>query len=206
MILEDLKYALLNLYGSDEANPFLEHFYMSEGKLIATCRNITLEGHENGIDVFFDNSLHLPPKQLEYLNKENTLKTFQSPSSAIEYFHYLIRASKDVRFEMYHYFISKLQEIGIEYESWSFYYTNNESLERLIVNSGISNIKKNKKKLNFNIHIMFFKNNACQMTFFPENPLWNEGKVCPETQIDKILNYVKKLNFESYDDIPLNET
>ncbi|MEZ4884907.1 MAG: hypothetical protein R3E32_09295 [Chitinophagales bacterium] len=206
MILEDLKYALLNLYCSDGINPFLEHFYMSENKLLATCRNVILEGRENGIDVFFDNSLYLPPNRLEYLNKENTLKTFQSPCSAIEYLHYLIRATKDVRFEMYHYFIYKLQEIGIEYESWSFYYTNNESLEQLIVNSGISNIKKNKKKLNFNIHIMFFKNNTCQMTFLPEEPLWNEGKACPDTYINNIIYYMKKLNVHHYDDIPLNET
>ncbi len=207
MILEELKYALINLNCSDELTlkPFLEHFYMKEGVLIAKVRNVILEGTENEIVVLFDNNSYLYPERLEFLNKENTIKTFQNHYSAIEYLKYLVRATKDVRFEMFHYFQYKLKEIGFEYESWGFCYTNNESLEKLIVNFSLGNIIKNGNKMNFSIHIRFFKNKTCILTYHPEKPLWDEGKICPERQLDKILNFVKKLNVIHYDDIPLNE-
>lgn len=205
MNLEDLKYTLLNLYCSDGANPLLEHFYMDEGKIVAKCRNVVLEGRENEIDVYFDNSSYLYPKKLEYLNRENTLKTFQASHSAIEYLHYLIRATKDVRFELFHYFLFKIQEIKIEYKSWSFYYTNNKNLDQLIINLGIGKITIKGKVLNFDFHIMFFKSGTCQLTFHPEKPVWDEGKVCPETQIDSIIDFITNITDYYYEAIPLNE-
>ncbi len=193
-MLEELKYALINLNCSNELtlNLFLDNFYMKSGVLIAKVKNVILEGTENEIVVFFDDNSYLYPDRLEFLNKENTIKTFKNPYSAIEYLKNLVRATKDVRFEMFHYFQYKLKEIGFEYESWGFYYTNNESLEKLIVHFSLGDIKKNGNKLELGIHIRFFKNQTCILTYHPEKPLWDEGKICLERQLDKILNFVNK--------------
>ena len=206
MIFEELKLALLNLYCSDNTDPFFEHFWMLEDKVFATTNNVMIVGDETNIVVYFDENLHSPIKPLQYLSKDNTSKEFQTSYSAIEYFKYLLRATKDVRFELYHYFLSMLKKMGIKYSSRSFRYTNNEKLECLVLNLNLSVYEIDKLNVNLFIHIKFFINNTCEMIFIPEEPLWNEGKVCPETQIDRILHYIKALNAYNYKDIPLNET
>lgn len=206
MHIENLKVTLFNLYCSAGVNPFFESFYAQNGKIIAVNRNVHIEANEKEINVFFDESLYLYPKGIQYLTKENTYKTFQSISFALEYFQYIVRATNDIRFEVYHYFLYKLQKNGIINGSWDFHYTNNENMESMILNLGIFDLMKGDKKLYFNIEILFFKENMCKMKFIPEKPTWNEGKVCPKSDVDEIIEYICNLKVNNYEDIPLIES
>lgn len=206
MHIENLKVKLFNLYCSAGVNPFFESFYAQNGKIIAVNRNVHIEANEKEINVFFDESLYLYPKGIQYLTKENTYKTFQSISFALEYFQYIVRATNDIRFEVYHYFLYKLQKNGIINGSWDFHYTNNENMESMILNLGIFDLMKGDKKLYFNIEILFFKENMCKMKFIPEKPTWNEGKVCPKSDVDEIIEYICNLKVNNYEDIPLIES
>ncbi|WP_426482396.1 hypothetical protein [Chryseobacterium sp. R2ACT005] len=206
MDFENLKITLFNLYCSTGVNPFFEFLYVQNGKIIAKNRNVCIEGNEKEIIVFFDESLYLYPKKILYLKKENTYKTFQSINFALEYFQYLIRATNDIRFELYHYFLYRLQKNGITNDSWNFHYTNNENMESIILNLSIFGLTKGDKKLFFNIEVLFFKENMCKLRFIPEQPAWNEGKTCPETDVDKIIAYVLNLRVDNYKDIPLIES
>jgi hypothetical protein len=207
--MEYLKCALLNLYWSKAPHGFFERFNTEGNELFAKHGNVVLKGCDDQIDVFFENPSENSRRRWEYLTPENTFKRFQSPPAALEYLHYLIRATNDVRFEMYHYFIFKLQEIGMEYKYWSFdytYYYGKVDLEHLIVNTGVGDLKKKGLELNFSIQIELFKNNTCQLIFVSPEPLWNEAKICPETQLHKVLDYVQNLNVCEYDEIPIEET
>lgn len=108
MHIENLKMTLFNLYCSNGATPFFEFLSVENGRIIAKNRNVYIEGNEKEIIVSFDESLYLYPEGKQYLTKENTYKTFQSIDFALEYFQYIIRATNDIRFELYHYFLYKL--------------------------------------------------------------------------------------------------
>ena len=206
MHIENLKVTLFNLYCSNGANPFFEFLSVEDGRVIAKNRNVYIEGNGEEIIVFFDENLYLYPKKSQYLTKDNTYKTFQTISFALEYFQYIVRATNDIRFELYHYFLYKLQKIGIVNDSWNFHYTNNENMENMIINLGIFNLIKYNKKLYFNIEILFFKENTCKLSFIPEKPLWNERKICPERDVDEIIEYINNLTAYNYEDIPLIES
>jgi hypothetical protein len=103
----------------------------------------------------------------------------------------------------------KLQEIGMEYKSWDFHYTcfhGKPDLEHLILNTGVADIKKKGLELDFSIQIQLYKNNTCLLYFVSPDVLWNEGKICPGTQLHKALDYVQNLNVGKYDEIPIEET
>lgn len=202
-MIEELKYTLLNLY-SVELGCF-ERFNINNDYIKVLYNNIWIEGYEDKIVIYFDESLYFYPKTLQYLTKKNTLKIFTKVSVAMEYLHYLLRATKDVRFELYHYFLFKLKEIKFEYTSSYFSFTNNQSLETLVINFSISDIKFNNKTLNYTIHTYFFKDNVCELSFHPKNSLWGEGKICPEIEVNKILWYLENISFYEYGDIPLKE-
>lgn len=155
MHIENLKMTLFNLYCNNGVNPFFESLYFQNGKIIAVDRNVHIEGDEKEIIVFFDESLYLHPG-IQYLTKDNTYKTFQSINFALEYFKYIVKAANDIRFELYHYFLYKLQKNGIINRSWDFHYTNNENMESVILNLSIFDLIKGNKKLYFNIEILFF--------------------------------------------------
>lgn len=69
----------------------------------------------------------------------------------------------------------------------------------------ICDLMLNEKALKYNFNFIASKYNACKLEFFPEKPLWNEHKLCPERTVDDIINYIKNLNVYHYDDIPLKE-
>lgn len=207
--MENLKYALFNLHYSKGGYGFFGDFYTKGNELFAKHVNVTLKAYDDQIDVFFENPSDRYSRRCDYLTRENTFKRFQSPHAAIEYLHYLIRATNDVRFEMYHYFMFKLQEIGIEYNYWTFdysFYYGKLDLEHLIVTIAVSDLKKKGLELNFAIHIQLYKNNTCLLYFVAPEVLWNEGKVCPETQLHQALDYLQNLNCCEYDKIPIEET
>ncbi len=206
MLIEKLKVTLFNLYCSTGANPFFESLYIQNGKITAVNKNVHIEGNEEEIIVFFDESLYLYPKGMQYLTKDNTYKTFQSINFALEYFQYIVRAINDIRFELYHYFLYKLQKNGIKNGSWDFHYTNNENMESMILNLSIFDLIKADEKLYFNIEILFFKENKCKMRFIPVKPAWNEGKLCPKRDVNEIIEYILNLEANNYDDIPLIES
>ncbi|MEN4762901.1 hypothetical protein ABEG63_21475 [Chryseobacterium sp. C39-AII1] len=206
MDIENLKMTLFNLYCSTGISPFFDSLSFDNGKITAKNRNVCIEGNEEEIIVFFDENLYLYPKKLQYLTKDNTYKTFQTINFALEYFQYIVRATNDMRFELYHYFLYELQKVGITNDSWNFHYTNNENMENMIINLGIFNLRKFNKKLFFNIEILFFKENVCKLSFIPEKPLWNEGKICPQRDVDKIIEYILNLKVDNYEDIPLIES
>lgn len=207
MMLEELKYVLLNLHNKNLVSGFSQFTIKDSAIRIIYC-DIIVEGYEDKVLVYYDNDTTIMGvyKRLQYLNKENTLRIFENVSIAMEYLHYLVKTAEDIRFELFHYFLFRLDEIKFKYNELDFGVSRNFSFEELIVNCTLSCIELNGNKLQYTLHIMFFNDNTCKLSFIPQEPLWNEGKVCPETQIDRILHYIKTLNAYNYKDIPLNET
>lgn len=206
MDIENIKVTLFNLYCSTGVNPFFESLYAQNGKIIAVNRNVHIEANEKEIIVFFDESLYLYPKGIQYLTKENTYKTFQSISFALEYFQYIVRATNDIRFEVYHYFLYKLQKNGILNRSWGFHYVNNYTMEDMMLRCDISDLSIKGKKMKYNFVIIFNNEGSCKFSFYPEKPGWNEEKICPKRDVDKIIEYILNLKVDNYDDIPLIES
>lgn len=100
-MIEDLKYALLSIPNYDLHINYTER----KDSIKSVYHDIVIEGFENHISVFYDPNERWVYKKLQYLNKENSIKKFQSVSAAMGYMKYLSKVTEDVRYELYHYFV-----------------------------------------------------------------------------------------------------
>jgi hypothetical protein len=204
MMLEELKFALLSISGNNETHLDFWNFWESNTSIQFVYMKITVEGYEDRILVCYDYDPGkvLGAQKLNYLNRENTLKTFTNVPSAIAYMKYLSIATWDIKFELYYYFLFKIKELKLEYEGMSFAIT---GLERQFIRCALGGLKLNGLVIGFNLLIVFSSDGASELRFYPEDPIWEEGKVCPETQIDKIIESFILYSTYRYDEIPLKE-
>lgn len=195
--LEDLKFALLN--HCDDSG--LYRFVEEANSILVVYEEITLNGTANEILVCYDPKVAGLFDEAKYLNESNTIKYFQDVYSAINYLKYLVKVKKDIRHELYYYFLFKLKKLKIEYEYLQFTTVSDGAAIR----SDIGGLKLNGKLLLYNFIFISKGNGSCELTFYPEHPLWDEGKVCPESTVDSIMNYISRLEADNYTDIPLEE-
>lgn len=201
-MLEELKYALFNI-----DNYELYRSFIIEGDNIKFAYNYVIVHSTNDkILVFYDFEEMKVTKQLKYIDKNNSLKTFDRVSSAIAYMKYLSNVTTDIRYELYHYFIFKLEEHKIVYKNFSFNTVNNISLKEMMLRCDINDISIRGQKVRYNFIIIFKKDSTCKLSFYPENPIWDEGKDCTEFDVDNIIEYILNLKVDKYEDIPLIES
>lgn len=201
-MLEELKYALFNINNYE-----LHRSFITENDNIKFVYNyVIVHGTNDEIFVFYDFEEMKVTKQLKYIGKNNSLKTFDRVSSAMDYMKYLANVTTDIRYELYHYFMFKLKEYKIIYRSMAFNTVNNISLEEMMLRCDINNISIRGHKVKYNFIIIFKKDSKCKLSFYPENPLWDEGKDCPEVDVDKVIEYILNLKVDNYEDIPLIES
>lgn len=196
-MLEELRYALFAFFGNG-----ISHYFICENdKIEFIYDDITLMGFEEKILVFYESNKMGVLRKSTYLNKENTMKVFYKVSSAISYLEYLAKVIVDNKYELYHYFLFKLRAMHFNYKSMSFSIVSDNTAIRC----DISRLDLNGNRLQYNFIFISKNDSSCTLSFYPEQPLWNEGKICPESDVDKILDYIKTLSVYNYDEIPLKE-
>lgn len=196
-MLEELKYALFAFHEQE----IHCHFSQKANSIKFVHYSIVLQGSENEISVFHDPTLAVANHKSRFLNKTNTQKKFQSVPEAINYLKYLAKAATDSRYEQYHYFLFKLREIKLEYGRLNFGIVNDNSAIRC----DMGELVLGGKPLKYNFVFVAYKNRVCNLTFYPENPIWDEGKPCPEAEVDGIVKYISHLDVDDYDGIALKE-
>lgn len=201
-MLEELKYALFNI---DDYNLY-RNYDQKANTLKFIYKDVIVYGTDKNISVFYDANDTQTMIELKYINKSNSLKTFDKVSSAINYMRYLSNITTDPRYELYYYFIYKLKVEEVSFNVMSFGLTNNTSTDSFLIRCDIGGLKIRGNKVNYNFVIVFKSNYKCELQFYPERPLWNEGKICPESDIDKVLVYILNLNVNNYEDILLKES
>ena len=200
-MIEELKYSVFNLFEND----LYQDFTIEKNRISFFYNNIiVVEVSNKEISVFYDSDVIEELKTNRYLNKINTLEIFHEVSPAINYLKYLFKVLKNIKYELYHYFLYKIKELKFNYDALQFCIVNNDTANPAI-RCEISGLDLERKPLLYNFLFIVTNDGQCQLSFYPEKPLWNEGKVCLETEIDRILDYVKNLNVQHYDDIPLKE-
>jgi hypothetical protein len=193
-MIEELKYTLLGTY-----NDNILSFIQTNNSLKFTYYNLIIESIENKIIVYYDSD-EIMGQKLEYLNKKNTLKIFTKVSSAINYVKYLLKVVTDSQFELYHYFLFKLKEIKLTYDSLFFMISDSGAIR-----CDVSDLMLNGNILKYNFIFIITKDSSFELKFHPKKPIWNEGKICPKKNIDEIIDYIMYLNTLHYDEITLKE-
>lgn len=201
-MLEELKYALFNIDNYE----LYRDFTIENNDIKFVYNYVMVHGTQDKIFVFYDFEEMKITKQLKYINKNNTLKIFNKVSSAINYMKYLSNVTTDIRYELYHYFMFKLKELDIQYKVLLFNPVNNYTVEDMMLRCDISDLSIQGQKVKYNFIVIFKKDGKCKLSFYPENPVWDEGKDCPETEIDKVIDYILNLKVDNYKDIPLKES
>ncbi|MBK1897379.1 hypothetical protein [Chryseobacterium paridis] len=201
-MLEEIKYSLFDF---DDYN-LNRNFEQSDNYVKYVYKNVIVFGTEENISVYYDVEDMRTTKKLQFINKYNTLKKFNNTYAAISYTKYLSNVTTDIRYEMYHYFMYQLKESEIEYKTLLFNPVNNYTIEDMMLRCDISDLSIKGRKVKYNFIIILKKDGKCNLSFYPENPVWDEGKDCPETDVDKIIEYILNLNIDNYDDIPLIES
>lgn len=198
-MIEKLKYALFSLPDYN----FYKSYYQNSDGIKIYYYNVIIDGTDDGISVFYDPEEYFVDKEIKYLNKENTLKTFNDVSAAMDYVRYLVLVIADERHRLYHYFMFKLKYFEISYNHESFGYSGIGLKEDKMIRCDISDLLVKGRKVKYNFVVVFKKGFICTLSFYPENPGWSEEKVCPETDVDKIFEYILNLKVDNCDDIPL---
>lgn len=201
-MLEEIKYSIFSICNYDLYRNFEER----DNSIKFVYKSVILYGAENNISVYYDADDMRATRKLQFINKNNTLKTFSIVSAAMAYMKYLSNVTTDIRYELYHYFMFKLKEYKIVYRNLSFNTVNNILLEDMMLRCDIHDLSIKGNKVKYNFVIIFRKDGKCDLSFYPENPVWDEGKDCPETEVDKVIDYILNLKVDSYDDIPLKES
>ena len=196
-MIDELKYNLLPLLGDKECTEFSE----GKNRLSFIYSNVKIEGTNSQIIVFYEPNLIGTSQKSAYLNKENTLKAFYDVTRSISYLKYLIFLLSDARHEVHYYFIHKLKELNITHDFSQLTSTGNDQYLRC----DISGLSLEGKPLNYNYLLIIGRNNLCRFSFYPEEPLWNEGKTCSENDIVKIMDYIKNMETLNYEDIQIKE-
>ncbi|MBW8521894.1 hypothetical protein K0U91_05355 [Chryseobacterium chendengshani] len=200
-MIEDLKYALFNIGDWD----LYLNYKQSDDDLIFTYKNITIQGKRNKINVFYDGDSSSNIGNLKYLNKINSYKSFGDTATAVNYIKYLSKILSDSRYEIYHYFLFKLAISNIKFKCITFSVVNNTSIDTFRIRCDISQVTVNSSFVDYNFVIIFKKNYECELSFYPKQPLWDEMKRCPKTNVDDIIDFILEINVDSYVDIPLTE-
>lgn len=206
MLIEKLKNAIFNISDFEYIN-FSQNFKTI--KFIYHDVVVYGNENENSISVFYDAEEMGVLTHLKFINKENTLKVFNNVFDALNYMKYLSKATCDIKYELYHYFLYRLKEIELNYNCFSFGLSRrypNYSEENLSIRCNIGDLTIRERKVKYNFLIIFKNDGSCRFSFYPEEPVWNEEKICPKKDIDKILDYILNLKVDNYEDIPLIES
>ncbi|WP_288445556.1 hypothetical protein [uncultured Chryseobacterium sp.] len=204
-MIEKLKYALFSIPDYD----IYRRYFQTSDSIIVYYNNVIVKATNKDISVYYDPEDPLISKNLKYINKDNTIKSFDDISPAIDYMNYLSSVTSDIRYTLYHYFFFKLQDVGISYNYLSFglagnYPNYNEN--NLSIRCDFGDLSIMNKKVKYNCIIIFNSDGSSRFSFYPEEPAWNEEKICPKKDIDKILEYILNLKVDNYKDIPLMES
>jgi hypothetical protein len=204
-MIEKLKYALFSIpdYG------IYRKYFQTKDDITIYYNNVIIKATNNEVSVFYDPKEHFIKKGLKYLDKNNTMKSFNDIPSAIDYMNYLSSVTSDIRYTLYHYFLFKLKDVGIYYNYFSFGLAGsypNDSEDNLSIRCDFGDLTIIDKTVKYNCLILFNNDGSCRFSFYPEEPLWNEGKICPQRDVDKIIEYILNLNVDNYKDIPLIES
>lgn len=204
-MIEKLKYALFSIPDYD----IYRRYFQTNDSIMIYYNNVIVKATKHEVSVYYDQEDPLIAKDLKYITKSNTIKSFDDIPSAINYMYYLSLVTSDIRYTSYHYFLHRLKDIELNYDYFSFGLAGNYpnySEENLSIRCDVSDICIRGNKIKFNFVVTFDKDYSCQLSFYPEKPIWNEGKNCPEKDIDKIIHYILNLKVDNYEDIPLLET
>ncbi len=204
-MIEKLKYALFSIPDYD----IYRRYFQTNDSITIYRSNVIIKATNKEVSVYYDPDEPLIAKDLKYISKENTIKSFEDIPSAIDYMNYLSLVTSDIRYTSYHYFLYRLKEIKLNYEYFSFGLAgsySDYSEQNLSIRCDVSELSINEKKVKYNFIVIFDKNYKCRLSFYPEKPVWNEGKNCPETEVDKVIDYIINLNVDNYEDIPLIES
>ncbi|SHN07970.1 hypothetical protein SAMN05444360_1418 [Chryseobacterium carnipullorum] len=204
-MIEKLKYALFSISDYD----IYRKYFQTKDSITIYYKNVIVKATNDEISVFYDSEEHFVTKGLKYLDKNNTLKLFTDIPAAIDYMSYLSLVTLDIRYTLYHYFLFKSNESEIDYKSISFVLVGsypNYSEENLSIRCDIGGLTIKNRKVKYNCLILFNNDGSCRFSFYPEEPAWNEEKICPKRDIDKIIEYILNLNVDNYEDIPLIES
>lgn len=203
-MIEKIKNAIFNIPNFEYIN-----FSQNSKGIKFIYYDVIVFGNKDSISVFYDSEEMGVFNKLQFINKKNSLETFNEISDALNYMNYLSKVVNDIRYETYHYFFYKMKEAKISNINISFGFGGhypNSSKEDLIIRCDVSDLSINEKKVKYNFVVTFDKNYKCKLSFYPEDPIWDEGKDCPETDVDNIIEYILNLNVDNYEDIPLIES
>ncbi|MEN4762891.1 hypothetical protein ABEG63_21405 [Chryseobacterium sp. C39-AII1] len=204
-MIEKLKYALFSIPDYD----IYRKYFQTKDSITIYYKNVIVKATNDEISVFYDSEEHFVAKGLKYLDKNTTLKLFNDVPSAIDYMNYLSLVTLDIRYTLYHYFLFKLKDVGINYNYFSFGFAGsypNYSEDNLSIRCDFGNLSIVDKKVKYNCIIIFNNDGSTRFSFYPEEPAWNEQKICPKRDVDKIIEYILNLKVDNYEDIPLIES
>jgi hypothetical protein len=203
-MIEEMKFALLAESTNGAIGGYFGVFWLSNTCIRLDLTYILIEEFEGGIQVYFDDekAKYFGHRKIDYLNRQNSLRTFTSVSSAVGYVKYLCLAAIDAKLEQYHYFLFRLRELKITYEGMSYV---NTGMESEFIRCEIGGIQLDEVPVGYNLLVLFSQDGTTRLSFYPKEPQWNEGKDCPETELDRILDYFLRFSGYKYDDIPLQE-
>ncbi|WP_153391724.1 hypothetical protein [Chryseobacterium vaccae] len=204
MMIEKLKNAIFNISDFEYIN-----FVQNSKSIKFIYHDVIVYGYKDSISVFYDDAEMGVLTQLKFINKENSLKTFSDISNALDYMKYLSKVTSEIKYASYHYFLYRLKEIEFNYTHFSFGLVGcypNYSKENLSIRCDFGGLSIMNKQVRYNCLIIFNNDGSCKFSFYPENPEWNEEKICPKRDVDKIIEYILNLKVDNYDDIPLIES
>ncbi len=204
-MIEKFKYALFSI------PDYIKNlkYFQNDNSIKVYYYNVVVIATNSEISVFYDSEEHFVTKELKYLNKNNTIKSFNDVPSAIDYMNYLSLVTLDIRYTLYHYFLFKSNESKINYKSLSFVLVGsypNYSEDNLSIRCEIGDLIIKNRKVKYNCLMIFNNDGSCRCSFYPEEPAWNEEKMCPKRDVDNIIEYILNLNVDNYEDIPLIES
>lgn len=194
-MIEEIKYFLISLSENDF------DFKQLDNCLKIGYNGIVVEEKSEEIVIYFNSEDPLLFEKSKYLNKVNTIKHFSDISLGMNYIKYLNKIIPDIKYELYHYFMFKLKEIVLNYKYLNFSIVS----ENTAIRCDLGKLDLDGKSLSYNFIFVANNNDSCKLTFYPEKPLWDEGKVCPKNNVDEIIHYIKALKVFDYDSIPLEE-
>ncbi|HCN48446.1 MAG TPA: hypothetical protein DIT10_05020 [Chryseobacterium sp.] len=206
MVIEKLKNAIFNISDFEYIN-----FLQTPKSIRFVYYDVIVYGeeNENSISVFYDAEEMGVFTQLKFINKKNSLKIFNDVSDALNYMKYLSKVTSDIKYASYHYFLHRLKEIELYYSYFSFDLSGSSpdsSQENQSIRCNFGDITIKDKKVKYNCLIIFKYDGSCRFSFYPEEPAWNEEKICPKRNVDQIIEYLLNLKVENYEEIPLIES
>lgn len=204
-MIEKLKYALFSIPDYD----IYRKYFQTKDDITIYYKNVIVNATNHEVSVFYDSEEHFVTKGLKYLDRNNTIKFFNDIPSAIDYMNYLSSVTSDIRYTLYHYFLFKSKDVGINYNYFSFGLAGsypNYSEDNLSIRCEMGDLTIKNRKVKYNCLIIFNNDGSCKFSFYPEKPAWNEEKICPKRDIDKIIEYILNLDVDNYEDIPLIES